>query len=422
METVPAAAATAGARSRVNNSRWLRLLIILLVVSVALHLGGILWSLALQFGDIIIIFFLAWLLAFVLSPATDFLRAEFGIARALAAGVCYLGLFVVVAGFSILMLPLIIQQVVQVGEAVPTLANQVPVWQSGLQAELNSRQIDIDLGAAFRGQELSTRIAALGTGLAQNAVGVLTGAAGVIVAFILMLVLSFYIVLDGEAIRNQVIQLIPDSAQDDVLYFLDSMNRSFGGFLRGMLIMAFINGTGTAAIMLAAGLSYVPLASLFAGIIVLIPFIGPVIGMVPPIALALANGSLTLAIAVTIALIVLQQIIFNVITPKVMSESLGMHPLLIFAAILVGTRVAGLAGAVFGVPIVAVLWAMLVLWINRSRFGQLALARQEANGVPDAVAVAPVKRFRVLGKIWVTIASRMPGRGPSVPTLPGSSP
>ncbi|HUE75994.1 MAG TPA: AI-2E family transporter [Chloroflexota bacterium] len=403
-----------------NNSRWLRLLIILLVASVALHLGGILWSLALQFGDIIIVFFLAWLLAFVLSPATDFLRDEFGIARALAAGICYLGLFIVVAGFSVLMLPLIIQQVIQVGEALPALANQIPGWQANLQAGLDSRQIDIDLGAAFRGQDLSARIGELGTGLAQNAVGVLTGAAGVVVAFILMFVLSFYIVLDGEAIRNQVIQLIPDSVQEDVRYFLDSMNRSFGGFLRGMLIMAFINGLGTAAIMLAAGLSYVPLASIFAGIIVLIPFIGPVIGMLPPIALAFANGSLTLAIAVTIALIVLQQIIFNVITPKVMSESMGMHPLLIFAAILVGTRVAGLAGAVFGVPIVAVLWAMMVLWINRSRFGQLALARQEANDVADGESVVPVKRFRVLGQVWVQITSRMPGRGPSLPTSPGS--
>lgn len=412
-----------------ERSRWFRLLIILLVMAVALHLAGVIWGMVQQFSDIIAVFFLAWLVAFVLVPVVDFLRDELGVSRSLAAGLCYAAVLLGLAGFIILILPAIVGQIVQLGDAIPTVAEQVPGWQMALQQELDRRNLDIDLSAALRGQELSNRLTALSTGLVQGIVPFLAGAANVVIAFIITLVVSFYVIIDGAKIRDQVVQLIPDEAKADVEYFLDSIHRTFGGYLRGMLLMSLVYAIGNATLMVAVGLKYVLLFSLFAAFMMVIPFIGPVIALLPPIILAFATGSLTLAIVVAVTLIVFQQIIFNVIMPKFMGETLGIHPVLIFGALLVGTRVGGLAGAVFGVPIAAIMWTMFVLWINRSRFGQLAQARQEAllrektrRGLADAAAES-ARRFRATTALWGRLFGRVPPRSgvdDQPPVLPRS--
>jgi len=95
--------------------------------------------------------------------------------------------------------------------------------------------------------------------------------------------------------------------------------------------------------------------------------------------------------------------------PKLMGDTLGIHPLLIFGSLLVGSRVAGVAGAIFGMPVAAIIWAMLVLWLNRSRFGRLAQARQEAREARPPIP-RPDRRFRVLGNVWAQVNARLAGR------------
>jgi len=127
-----------------------------------------------------------------------------------------------------------------------------------------------------------------------------------------------------------------------------------------------------------------------------IPFFGPFLGFIPPALIALLSLPFGGFIAVAIALLVLQQIVLNVIAPKVMADAVGMHPILVFLAILLGVKIAGPLGAVFGVPFVAVINAMVVLFYNRSEAIQLRRAQRlglvPAVPSPSAPTSSPAPR------------------------------
>src|SRR5438094_10314724 len=105
-----------------ERNRWLRALIVLLVVIAALHLAGLLWDVGQRFGDIIVMFFLAWLLAFVLTPVTQAIERAANLPRVLAAAAVYLVLFVVLLGGLFLIVPALVSQLVALGKILPAYA------------------------------------------------------------------------------------------------------------------------------------------------------------------------------------------------------------------------------------------------------------------------------------------------------------
>jgi predicted PurR-regulated permease PerM len=151
---------------------------------------------------------------------------------------------------------------------------------------------------------------------------------------------------------------VPVRLQDDLVYFMESVRRAFGGFLRGQLVLSGVYAIGTAAVMMAAGLDFALLASVFAALAMLIPFIGPILAVAPPALIALLIYPERVW-WIVLVLIALQVAVLNVISPRVMSKTVGMHPLLVVAAVLVGAKLAGIWGALFGVPIAGVAVAML---------------------------------------------------------------
>jgi predicted PurR-regulated permease PerM len=120
--------------------------------------------------------------------------------------------------------------------------------------------------------------------------------------------------------------------------------------------------------MTALGLNYVALASVIASIIVLVPIIGSVLGIIPPLLIAIIDkpGSI-LPLLLILALV--QQVLFNMIMPRLMGRIVGLHPLLVFAAILVGATVAGGWGILFGIPIAGVIASVLQFIYGRATVG-----------------------------------------------------
>ena len=221
--------------------------------------------------------------------------------------------------------------------------------------------------------------------LAQNALSIAQLLASAVTGLFIVLVLSFYIMLDGERIALDTLKLLPRRYQDEARFFMDSIDRTFGGYIRGVLIQAAVYAVGTAIVMRIAGLGFIEVISVFAGAMMIIPFLGGFFAIVPPLFLALFSGSLFNIIFVLVALLALQQIVLNVVAPKVMSENVGIHPLLVFLAIFVGLKVAGLWGAIFGVPIAGVVNAMVQYMINRS---------QASNQIPTAATLPPAAASR----------------------------
>jgi predicted PurR-regulated permease PerM len=342
---------------------WLRALSVLGCAIAGIYLIGLLWQGVVEFADIILLFFLAWLVAFVLEPLVGTL-VEGRLPRLAAIGLTYVTLLVWLILGVILLVPALSLQIVEVARNLPSYVEQATTVLSAVQASVNDwltghgSPLLIDLKSALNPQELSRRADALGPPILSNAIGFATGAATLLVQVVIMLILSFYFMVDGARLAESMITALPLRAQDDARFLIASIHRAFAGFLRGQMIQSLVGGIGTGLIMSALQVDYALLSSVVAALVLLIPFLGPVLAVVLPVTIALVTHP-EVTVYLFIALLALQQVIFNVLAPRILSQQVGLHPLLVFFAVLTGARVAGVWGAIFGVPIVAVLTTMI---------------------------------------------------------------
>ena len=342
---------------------WLRALSILGCAIAGIYLIGLLWQVIEEFADIVLLFFLAWLVAFVLEPVVGTL-VEGRLPRLAAIGLTYLTLLAVSSIGVILLVPALSLQVVEIARNLPTYAEQATALGTSIQATANDwltshgSPVLIDVGSALNPQELSRRADALGPPILSNAIGFATGAATLLAQLLIMIILSFYFMVDGARLAESTITALPLRAQDDTRFLVASIHRAFAGFLRGQMIQALLGGVGTGVLMSMLQVDYALLSGFVAGLVLLIPFIGPFIAVVLPVTIALVTHP-GVAIFLLVGLFALQQVIFQVLAPRILSRNVGLHPLLVFFAVLSGARVAGVWGAIFGVPILAVLATMI---------------------------------------------------------------
>src|SRR4051812_32564413 len=324
---------------------WLRALSILGCAIAGFYLVGLLWQLLESIADILLLFFLAWLVAFVLEPVVATL-VEGRLPRLAAIGLTYLTLLAVSSLGVILLVPALSLQIVDVARNLPTYVEQATALLTGVQNTANEwltshgSPVLVDIKSALNPQELSRRADALGPPILSNAISFATGAATLLVEVLIMLILSFYFMVDGARLAESLIVALPVRAQDDARFLVASIHRAFAGFLRGQLIQSLVGGLGTGLIMSAFHVDYALLSSVIAALVLLIPFLGPVAAVALPVTIALLTHP-EVALYVFLALLALQQVIFNVIAPRVLSRQVGIHPLLVFFAVLSGARVAG---------------------------------------------------------------------------------
>ena len=370
-----------------ERSPLVRLLVIVLLLIAALFLAQQVWALAAAFGDIILLFFLAWLVGFMLSPLAKALCGDGQMPRPAAVALVYLGLILALVLAGLVVIPAILAQLSQISSSLPQYAEQAPGLMTSMQDWLNAHHVGVQISSFYSASDLSARIESVAAAAAQNALGWATGLASLLFNIIIVLVLSFYFVLDGERIAESALRLVPDPYPEEARTLMQSVDRSFGGFLRGQTIQAAICGIGTAVIMLIAGLDYVLLASVLTSLAIIIPFIGPFLGLAFPLLVGAFQLPLPQFLFLFTALLVLQQVVFNVIAPKVVSDAVGMHPLLVFLALLVGMKVAGMAGAIFGIPVAAVINAMIPVFYRRS----LSIPGQSGAAEPSVKAIAATR-------------------------------
>jgi predicted PurR-regulated permease PerM len=393
-------------------------LLVLAAVGVV-WLFGQLMELIVFFWDTILIFFLAWLLTFTLRPLVDALSQDHAVtdptgnvplwerlgrwrgSRGLVTTVVYTALLLVLLTAGILVIPVAVTQFGQLAGRLPAYGAEViaffqqlqannPVWLERLSQQAG--EFGVNLEDAYRSIDLVGSAQSIAARLAQNTLGVATGFATVLADMFLVMIISFYMTLDTPRLSRGFIGIVPQRWQDECEVLFKSVDRTFGGFIRSQLLMALISTLGTLVVMQAAGLGFVVVVSLFAGLVMLIPYIGAPIALFLPTLIALFQSGLTPAILVFLALLALQQLVLHIMMPRIMSETMGMHPLMVFAALFIGVRVAGFWGALFGIPVVGVLAAMLNHIYTRNVLGVLAAGPQppavqtEANTPSEAPA------------------------------------
>jgi predicted PurR-regulated permease PerM len=190
-----------------------------------------------------------------------------------------------------------------------------------------------------------------------------------------IIILSFYMMLDGKRVAQQALALIPAEYHDELSVAVKSIERTFGGFIRGQLAMAFLYAAFVIVVMTIAGLGFAVAIGSLAGLIMFIPVIGAPIAMVMPAIIALFQSP-SLALWMLVIMTVYQQILLHILMPKIMSEVVGMPPLLILAAIMISVRLIGVWGFIFGIPVAGALYATGTFFLDRWKEQQRAVSNE----------------------------------------------
>jgi predicted PurR-regulated permease PerM len=253
---------------------------------------------------------------------------------------------------------------------------------------------------------------AYATPLLQNTASVLTGILSLLGNVVLVILFSFFLALDGPHFIHKFLAAMPEGLRQETRVLVVTIDRAVGGFLRSQLLQAVAVGVATGVVMSLFGVQAALVSALFAGLFMLIPLIGPLLALIPPVLATLLTAPNQL-FWVVIPVIVFSAIVVNGIIPRVVGKALGLHPLVVLVALLVGFQVGGFWGAFFAVPLAGIFFTFGAFLLGRRRrLEALAGAMVQvdaAGGEMTALDESPLERKPAptfLEMVWAKISAR----------------
>ncbi len=345
--------------------RWLDALLVLSTIAVLYVLLGFLAEFLRAFGDILLVFLIAWLLALVLGPIARFLSNHVpGLPGGVAVILVYGALIAALLLALFLLANTLARSVVDFVDSVPRIRAELPAILAIWQSRLDALGLGIDLVPLGRSvvDSLSRYLVELAVPLQQIAVASI----GVVGNLVFIVVLSIYMAADSGRMSGFVQRLVPPGYEEEWRFLRERVATSFGGFLRGQAAMGLAYAAVTALAVVVFGLEFGPVTIAAAGVLMAIPFFGPFVAWSPPVLVAIVfRPDATLPVLAVMA--VGWVIVMNVLQPRLMERAVGIHPVAVLGSVLVGFKVAGIPGAIFGIPIAAVLSASFFHWFSRNR-------------------------------------------------------
>lgn len=198
------------------------------------------------------------------------------------------------------------------------------------------------------------------------AAGVAVRFLGGLITVITVLFLAFYMLVEGPSVSKGFLALFPRKNRAEVADVLDQIGAKFGGWVRGQLLLGLIIGAAAGLGMWAIGMPFPMLLGIVAGITELIPMIGPTLGAIPAVFLALFQPSWKLLFTIAFYAFI-QQAEANFVVPRVMRASVGLSPLLTIIALVIGAKLLGAVGALLAVPVAAALQVIIGTILGRFR-------------------------------------------------------
>jgi len=338
---------------------------ILLILERALAAAG-------AFSGIFVICFLAWLLAFVVSPLVDGAADRLHIGRSAAVGLVYGCVALALVGLVLVAGSIGMSEATNLVGRTDEATATISASLASLQASLGIGTNTIDLAALFRQGEANI-LPDIKTTLGHESGAIAGTVASTIGTLSITLVLSIFIVSDASGLQAKWRRVMPNRFETQLDLFDRSVGRAFRGFLWTQVILIAIQIALTIVVGLVFGLPYVLLMCLIAALCMPIPFVGPGLALLPPIfvSAAFVPGAF---IPVALVLFIGQALIMNLVVPRLMKKTSGVHPIITILSVLVGAQVAGIWGAIFGLPVAAVISILANYVINLQ-------AVQEVEGV-----------------------------------------
>lgn len=312
------------------------------------------WALAQifdYFREILVAVIVASLLAFLLGYPVGWLR-QLGIRRSIASIVVLLGAIVLLITVGITILPSVIEQAQQ-------LATKLPEWFDSGRGQLlmlDSRfetwglPFNLDGLISQVNDRLKVRFEAIAGEALNLTFGVAVFTANKLLDVVLAIVLTFYLLQHGDDVWDGIVSWLPSKIQH---LFSDTLRLSFRNYFLGQFVVASLMGTTLTLIYVLLQVPFGLLFGITIGLAALIPFGGTVSSIIVTLLVGLRDISIAVKVLLVSALV--QQLVENVIAPRVLGSFTGLNPFWVFIALLSGARVGGLLGVIVAVPIAVVI-------------------------------------------------------------------
>lgn len=298
--------------------------------------------------DIVLVFLTSVTIAASIEPAIKWIMKK-GVPRVFAVIIIFLSIaFVAVAGFY-LFLPTFISDMQSLVSSLPHYVSTETAWNPLKETSIGGILPEFSIKNIVDG--FSTTFSDVTGGLFSTVSGIFGG----IVSFLLIVVLSFYLSVQEEGIGNFLRVVTPERYEPYLMGLWKRSEKKIGLWLQGQLLLAVIIGVLTFLGLSILGVPSAMFLALVAAVLELIPVFGLLLSLIPAVAIALADGGITLAIMVLGLYIIIQQFENHLIYPLVVRKIIGIPPILVIITLLVGAKLAGFLGILLSVPLAAVL-------------------------------------------------------------------
>lgn len=335
---------------------WLNQVILRLLLSAAALVFG--WWAIQKLSSLLIIVFVSLFLSFAAEPAVNSME-RWGLRRGVATGLVFLLVIGASTGFGIAMGQVIAQQLTELVDEAPARIAALETWlQDNIDAE-------IDLSELQRSASASGEFRSRATEFAGGLVDFGGAVVGALFDLFTIALFTFYLVADGPKLRRTICSLLPPDRQRTVLALWDIGTAKTGGYIASRLILVVIAfGVHWLAFELI-GIRFALVLALWVGLVSqFVPVIGTYIAAVLPVFVALADRPLR-ALWLIVFMVLWQQVENYLVSPRVTSHAMDVHPAVAFGSVIAGTSLLGAVGALLALPVSATIQGFVSTYAAR---------------------------------------------------------
>jgi len=296
---------------------------------------------------ILVMLFIALVIAAAVDGPVDWL-AKHRVRRVFGTAIVYILIFLLLGLFLYLVLPTLAGQIKNLAINLPDLLDKLGTGINLVEQKIGTPNIQNIL------EKLSSQLSSAASDIFGTAVNIFGG----IFNAIIVLVISIYLVVQDKSLKNFLASLLPDKHQSYIADLAERIQEKLGAWLRGQLVIMAILGLLSYIGLTILKVKFALILALLAALFEIVPFVGPILSGAVAILIALTQSPF-LALLVLALFVVVHQLEGHIIAPQVMKRVVGLNPLIVIIALIIGAKIAGLLGVVVAVPLAAALSVLL---------------------------------------------------------------
>jgi len=310
-----------------------------------------------QIKDVLLLLFASFIIASALCPTVDWMSKK--LPRGLAVFIIYTIGLIIIATVLVPFFAVLIEQTQEFIKQFPSYANELEKFTSHLKI------ISRNYGMLPNTLQMMSPASKLGENIVSQSINfTISFITGIVAAFTLA-VLVLFLILDKEELKQGFLKFFPEEMRNKAESITSTISQRVGGYVRGQLILMLTVGLFTSIGLFLLKIKFALLLGLIAGVLEIIPIVGPILSAVPAVLIALTYSPIT-AIWVIIVYLVVQRIENSVLAPLILAKFLELNPIIIVVSILIAASTLGFAGVILAPPIAASVYVLVQeLYLNR---------------------------------------------------------